>query len=336
MSGSRGLTHEALSAIPPSHRPVAFPHRDAPSATAAPRQRPSGNPSAASAWRAGNPGVALRPSRISIRGRNTSPSEAAPDALGTIAVWAAAATDPRPARTGRRSADPVNGLTAQVLSSPGSPLPANLRTDMEDEVSALLVSPVMAGRHAAGEVSERQAATVATRAVGHRGASAGPDQPNRHHFGDVRIHADGIAATSATMLSARAYTLGTHIVFGPGEYAPSTQDGRRILAHELTHGVQQRDLPTPGRLVQRTEFGDSVRLDSLAGYCARGIPSGYSLSPPSRGCALRTSSSTELPQSSRRSRTWVRRTCRGRLDDGSWKEPDKAVISSPMSAGRPG
>jgi hypothetical protein len=84
-----------------------------------------------------------------------------------------------------------------------------------------------------------------------------------HHFGDVRIHTDSTAATSAAMLSARAYTLGTHIVFGRGQYAPSTRDGRRVLAHELTHVAQQRDLPTSERLVQRTAFGDSVHLDSL-------------------------------------------------------------------------
>jgi len=55
----------------------------------------------------------------------------------------------------------------------------------------------------------------------------------------VRIHADGDAARAARAIDARAYTLGRDIVFGSGEYAPSTVSGRRLLAHELTHVVQQ-------------------------------------------------------------------------------------------------
>jgi hypothetical protein len=55
----------------------------------------------------------------------------------------------------------------------------------------------------------------------------------------VRIHADETAARSAQALNARAYTLDRHIVFGPGEYSPSTESGRRLLGHELVHVVQQ-------------------------------------------------------------------------------------------------
>lgn len=58
-------------------------------------------------------------------------------------------------------------------------------------------------------------------------------------FGNVRIHTDGRAANSADMLNARAYTRKNDIVFGPGQYRPETRDGKRLLAHELTHVVQQ-------------------------------------------------------------------------------------------------
>lgn len=58
-------------------------------------------------------------------------------------------------------------------------------------------------------------------------------------FGHVRIHADGAAARSARAIGALAYTVGDHIVFAAGRYAPHTADGRRLLAHELTHTIQQ-------------------------------------------------------------------------------------------------
>jgi hypothetical protein len=59
-------------------------------------------------------------------------------------------------------------------------------------------------------------------------------------FSDVRVHADADAARSSQAVSARAYTVGSHIVLGQGQYAPGTQSGQRLLAHELTHVVQQR------------------------------------------------------------------------------------------------
>jgi hypothetical protein len=59
-------------------------------------------------------------------------------------------------------------------------------------------------------------------------------------FGDVRVHADASAERSARSVSAHAYTVGPHIAFAPGRYAPHTSAGRRLLAHELAHVVQQR------------------------------------------------------------------------------------------------
>jgi hypothetical protein len=60
-----------------------------------------------------------------------------------------------------------------------------------------------------------------------------------YDFSRVRIHADARAAESATAINARAYTLGDHVVFAPGAYAPHSLDGSRLLAHELVHVVQQ-------------------------------------------------------------------------------------------------
>ena len=61
----------------------------------------------------------------------------------------------------------------------------------------------------------------------------------RHDFSRVRVHNDAKAATSAQAINARAYTAGRDVVFAAGQYAPSSLQGRRLLAHELTHVVQQ-------------------------------------------------------------------------------------------------
>ncbi|MGE3154216.1 MAG: DUF4157 domain-containing protein [Nitrospiraceae bacterium] len=60
-----------------------------------------------------------------------------------------------------------------------------------------------------------------------------------HDFRNVRVHADGKADESARAVSAHAYTVGHHMVFGPGQFSPETHGGRRLLAHELTHVLQQ-------------------------------------------------------------------------------------------------
>jgi outer membrane protein OmpA-like peptidoglycan-associated protein len=61
-----------------------------------------------------------------------------------------------------------------------------------------------------------------------------------HDFSQVRIHTDAKAAESAQAVNAVAYTVGSSIVFGRGQFAPQTAKGRRLLAHELAHTVQQQ------------------------------------------------------------------------------------------------
>jgi hypothetical protein len=60
-----------------------------------------------------------------------------------------------------------------------------------------------------------------------------------HDFSGVRVHADAAAEHAAHTLDARAFTAGRDVVFARGEYAPTTAAGRRLLAHELTHVIQQ-------------------------------------------------------------------------------------------------
>lgn len=72
-----------------------------------------------------------------------------------------------------------------------------------------------------------------------------------HDFSQVRVHANAKAAESARAVNALAYTAGREVVFGKGQYAPHTRDGQRLIAHELTHVVQQ----------QSTARSDILRVD---------------------------------------------------------------------------
>ena len=58
-------------------------------------------------------------------------------------------------------------------------------------------------------------------------------------FSHVRVHTDSRAAESARSVNALAYTVGRDVVFGAGQYAPGSSEGKRLMAHELTHVVQQ-------------------------------------------------------------------------------------------------
>ena len=59
-------------------------------------------------------------------------------------------------------------------------------------------------------------------------------------FSSVRVHTDSVAAKSAQSINALAYTTGSNIVFNNGQYSPESDNGKRLMAHELTHVVQQR------------------------------------------------------------------------------------------------
>lgn len=75
-----------------------------------------------------------------------------------------------------------------------------------------------------------------------------------YDFGAVRIHTGKEAAESARDAGAKAYTYGNHVVFNEGRYNPGSQDGRKLLAHELTHVVQQKPGPVsaPGQVHRQT------------------------------------------------------------------------------------
>ena len=92
-----------------------------------------------------------------------------------------------------------------------------------------------------------------------------------HDFSQVRIHTDTRAAESAQAVGANAYAVGSDIVFGSGAYAPGSVDGDRLLAHELTHVVQQSSLGGGdwGRMSQRNDASER-EADTLAAQVMEG------------------------------------------------------------------
>jgi hypothetical protein len=65
-------------------------------------------------------------------------------------------------------------------------------------------------------------------------------------FGDVRVHDDDAAHSSAKGVNAHAYTVGSNVVFQRDAYDPASAEGKVMLAHELTHVIQQRNGPVDG------------------------------------------------------------------------------------------
>jgi hypothetical protein len=96
------------------------------------------------------------------------------------------------------------------------------------------------GRGEPGQAA-RRAAAVARSSGTPLSAGLRADLENRlgHDFRHVRIHADESAAEAAASIGARAFTVGPHVAFGRGEFRPHHSDGRRLLAHELAHVMQQ-------------------------------------------------------------------------------------------------
>ena len=97
-----------------------------------------------------------------------------------------------------------------------------------------------------------------------------------HDFSQVRVHSDQAADQSAREVDAHAYTVGQDIVFAASQFAPGTLDGRRLIAHELAHVVQQRAgrvLPPEGKdspvVVDKRLEEEAEQHGELA---AKGVP----------------------------------------------------------------
>ena len=137
------------------------------------------------------------------------------------------------------TADTVASVTAATTQSRGL-RPSQLLAPGPAKASAA-VEPAC-GERAAQAMAPPAIATTAVRRSGSPLESTVRrefEQRFGHDFAAVRIHCDGETTRAATALGARAYTLGHHIAIKEGLYNPFTAEGHRLLAHELTHVVQQ-------------------------------------------------------------------------------------------------
>lgn len=112
--------------------------------------------------------------------------------------------------------------------------------------AALLHLQRMAGNASVNALLDDEHLPRPTDVVGKGGGTPLDDDTRSEmegHFGadfsNVRVHTDSQAAGSAKAVQASAYTAGSDIVFGEGQYSPGSEGGKRTLAHELTHVVQQ-------------------------------------------------------------------------------------------------
>ncbi|WP_249125916.1 DUF4157 domain-containing protein [Streptomyces sp. A2-16] len=146
----------------------------------------------------------------------------------------------------------VPPIVNEVLNSPGQPLGATTRAYMEPRFShdfsrVGVTRPSPAGLSIGP--TDSPAESEANHVANHITDQPPNDPLHRYDFGDVRIHSDTKAAVSAQMVGARAYTVGNHVVFAGGQYAPDGLDGTRLLAHELAHVAQNE--PQNQHVIQR-------------------------------------------------------------------------------------
>jgi hypothetical protein len=148
-----------------------------------------------------------------------------------------------------READRVADM---VLSAPTRPGPSSrlgdgsLRHGSGANAGTAFGAPAIQRRAAGpatGSVLNGEASSVLSRAGSSQPLPGAVRSDFESRFGQdfshVRVHTDEAASRSAASFQARAYTLGPHIIFGRDEYRPDSPSGKRLLAHELTHVVQQ-------------------------------------------------------------------------------------------------
>jgi len=155
-------------------------------------------------------------------------------------------------------------LTEQIspLVQRASDIP---QKDDDDESKMLQASAAAGPSSAAIGISNAVASGVSTMQGGGHALSpatrAFMEPRFGHDFSRVRIHADSNAAKVSQHINAKAFTVGQNVAFGAGQYQPNTANGRQLLAHELTHVVQQSGNTN---IIQRAETDTEPACTSLA------------------------------------------------------------------------
>ncbi|PWT99381.1 MAG: hypothetical protein C5B51_27260 [Terriglobia bacterium] len=160
---------------------------------------------------------------------------------------------------------------------------------VRETASARIQRQCACGQHASGgecaackkrkATLQREPAGVSSTAVADGGVGEALRSPGRpldretrslmesrfqHDFSAVRVHTDVRAAQSSAALGANAWALGNDLVFASGHYDPQTPRGQHLLAHELTHVIQQRHAPAadPQTELEVSEPGDAAEREA--------------------------------------------------------------------------
>jgi hypothetical protein len=156
---------------------------------------------------------------------------------------------------------------AQAVSQPHDPAEREAEATARAVVSMAAPAPAVtpgAGIQRTG-VDPTSAGPSVTSAIAEAGSSGAPlpakvrsymEPRFRANFGAVRIHTGDKAASLSRQLNARAFATGNQIFFGKGEFQPDTPAGLELIAHELTHTIQQ------GAAIQRKEAGPAVSVSA--------------------------------------------------------------------------
>lgn len=187
---------------------------------------------------------------------------------------------------------PAPGSLLQTFAPPAAPVQRKRHAGTD----RALEEPVHRKADGAAHEEPHAAAASARAALG---AGRPLDTETRRSFegrlgaslADVRIHDDPRAGDAARAMNARAYTVGHDIAFAPGEYSPHSEAGEELLAHELTHVVQNR----AGVATKRAVSDPSDASEREADAVARAITKGGRASPiagPSAGVQRAKNSAT--------------------------------------------
>ncbi len=139
-----------------------------------------------------------------------------------------------------------------------------------------------------------------------------------HGFGKVRIHVGDKATESSRSVQARAFTVGSNIVFGGGQYRPQSHQGRSLIAHELAHTLQQR--PTVAR---------SILKDDSSKTSTSGTGGVSPLFNPFLGLPLAIPSLNSPPPTPAQLAAQLHKL----IDGATWKEIRKRVYPKESAAG---
>lgn len=149
---------------------------------------------------------------------------------------------PKPTQETEQAQKDNRPLTVSEMSGK---LDANKLTRMQRTLGNAAVQRFLAQRMADGpaELDEETSETInARRGSGHKldeNVASKAGGVMGHDFSDVNVHTDGQSDQLNRQLQAKAFTLGNDIFFRSGEYSPGSDEGQRLISHELTHVVQQ-------------------------------------------------------------------------------------------------